>query len=60
VREVAPGILHHLDQLDPEVFDHCPVDFDHLRCSQTWGARGIGGSRCGHRDRASAAVHSEL
>jgi hypothetical protein len=51
VCQIAPRVLHHLDQLDPEVFDHRPVDFDHLRCTQTRGARGIGGSRCGHSGR---------
>src|SRR5215472_4548474 len=24
------GVLHHLHQLDVEIFDHCPVDFTHL------------------------------
>src|SRR5262249_16464890 len=31
MREIAPGILHHLNQLDLEVLDHRAVDFHHLR-----------------------------
>jgi hypothetical protein len=28
--QIAPGILHHLDQLDVKIFDHGPVDLSHL------------------------------
>src|SRR5262245_23002193 len=31
MREIAPGILHHLNQLDLEILDHGAVDFHHLR-----------------------------
>ena len=34
MREVAPRIFHHLDQLDPIVLDHPAVDLDHLIGSQ--------------------------
>jgi hypothetical protein len=30
MRKIAPCILHHLDQLDPIVLDHFPVDLHHL------------------------------
>ncbi len=32
--EVAAGVLHHLDQLDPQVLDHHAIDFNHLRLGQ--------------------------
>ncbi len=30
VGQVPAGVLHHLDELDPVVLDHRPVDLDHL------------------------------
>ena len=31
VRKAPPGVLHHLDQVYPVIFDHGAVDLDHLR-----------------------------
>ncbi len=28
--QIAPGIFHHLEQLDAVLLDHQPVDFPHL------------------------------
>ncbi len=30
MRQVAAGVLHHLDQLDPIMLDHPSVHLDHL------------------------------
>jgi hypothetical protein len=41
MREIAPGILHHLHEFDSIVFDHGPIDLDHLlRCEARDGADG--------------------
>ena len=30
LREISPCVFHHLNQRDPEVLDHRPIDLDHL------------------------------
>ncbi len=45
VREVPARILHHLNEVDVQVLDHCPVHFDHLlgrekrHCLDAWEHR---------------------
>ncbi len=50
MRQVATGIFHHLDQLDPRILDHRPIDLDHLLSRQIRHvARGSGKSHGYHK-----------
>jgi len=39
--EVATGVLHHLQQLDPEIFNHRPIDLDHVGLGDPGDVSGI-------------------
>ena len=66
LREGAAGVLHHLDEENPVVFDHRAVDLDHLLGRQERNIRGAdlgerphsaflpGDRRAGPRPRRSA------
>ena len=41
VCEIAPRVLHHLDQVDSVILDHRPVDPDHLFGGQIRDFAGI-------------------
>ena len=49
--QVAPGIFHHLEQLDAILLDHQPVDFPHLVGGEGRQVHGNGSGVGGGRSR---------